>query len=100
NVRTIKSVPQKLSGKGWPEVLEVRGEVVIPKKDFERLNAEQLERGQRLFANPRNAAAGSLRQLDPRVSAARPLAFFPWGLGELSKPIGARHSQVAERLGK
>ena len=98
NVRTIKSVPQKLSGKGWPEILEVRGEVVIPKKDFERLNAEQLERGQRLFANPRNAAAGSLRQLDPRVSAARPLAFFPWGLGDLSKPIGTRYSQATKHL--
>jgi DNA ligase (NAD+) len=98
NVRTIKSVPQRLSGKGWPDVLEVRGEVVIPKKDFERLNAEQLERGQRLFANPRNAAAGSLRQLDPRVSAARPLAFFPWGLGALSQPIGTRYSQATKRL--
>ena len=100
NVRTIGTVPQRLPGKDWPEIVEVRGEVVIPKKDFARLNAEQLERGQKLFANPRNAAAGSLRQLDPRVSAARPLAFFPWGLGELSKPIGARHTQVAERLRK
>jgi DNA ligase (NAD+) len=100
NVRTIGTVPQRLPGKDWPEVVEVRGEVVIPKKDFARLNAEQLERGQKLFANPRNAAAGSLRQLDPRVSGARPLAFFPWGLGELSKPIGARHTQVAERLRK
>src|SRR6185436_10342212 len=98
NVRTIKSVPQKLSGKGWPEVLEVRGEVVIPKKDFERLNAEQLERGQRLFANPRNAAAGSLRQLDPRVSASRPLAFFPWGLGEQSQPVATRYAEVTRRL--
>ena len=98
NVRTIRTVPQKLSGKGWPEILEVRGEVVIPKKGFERLNAEQLERGQRLFANPRNAAAGSLRQLDPRVSAARPLAFFPWGLGELSQPIATRYSEVTRRL--
>ena len=98
NVRTIRSVPQKLSGKGWPEILEVRGEVVIPKKGFERLNAEQMERGQRLFANPRNAAAGSLRQLDPRVSAGRPLAFFPWGLGEVSKPIAPRYSEVTRRL--
>jgi len=100
NVRTIGTVPQRLAGKDWPEIVEVRGEVVIPKKDFARLNAEQLECGQKLFANPRNAAAGGLRQLDPRVSAARPLAFFPWGLGEVSKPIGARHTQVAERLGK
>ena len=98
NVRTIKTVPQRLAGKGWPEVLEVRGEIVIPKKDFERLNAEQLERGQRLFANPRNAAAGGLRQLDPRVSAARPLAFFPWGVGEAARPIGTRYSEVVKHL--
>ena len=98
NVRTIKTVPGKLSGRGWPDVLEVRGEIVIPKKDFERLNAEQLERGQRLFANPRNAAAGSLRQLDPKVSASRPLAFFPWGLGEQSQPIATRYSQVTKQL--
>jgi DNA ligase (NAD+) len=58
NVRTIGTVPQRLPGKDWPEIVEVRGEVVIPKKDFARLNAEQLERGQKLFANPRNAAAG------------------------------------------
>ncbi len=62
----------------------MRGEIVIPKKDFERLNAEQLKQGGKLFANPRNAAAGSLRQLDPRVTATRPLSFFPWGLGEVA----------------
>lgn len=98
NVRTIKTVPLRLQGEGWPGVLEVRGEVVIPKKDFARLNAEQLERGEKMFANPRNAAAGSLRQLDPRVSASRPLAFFPWGLGELARPVAKRHSEVVERL--
>ncbi len=85
NVRTIKTVPLHLQGKGWPDVLEVRGEVVIPKKDFERLNAEQLKQGGKIFANPRNAAAGSLRQLDPRITAARPLSFFPWGLGQTSE---------------
>jgi len=84
NVRTIKTVPLHLQGKGWPETVEVRGEVVIPKKDFERLNAEQLKQGGKIFANPRNAAAGSLRQLDPRVTASRPLSFLPWGLGETS----------------
>lgn len=98
NVRTIRSVPLRLAGKGWPQLLEVRGEVVIPIKDFERLNAEQLERGQKVFANPRNAAAGGLRQLDPRVSAARPLRFFPWGLGEASQPVAPRYSEVAARL--
>jgi DNA ligase (NAD+) len=83
NVRTIRTVPLKLHGKGWPKLLEVRGEIVIPKKDFEKLNAEQLKTGGKVFANPRNAAAGSLRQLDPRITAARPLSFFPWGLGEV-----------------
>jgi DNA ligase (NAD+) len=98
NVRTIRSVPLRLLGKGWPKVLEVRGEVVIPKKDFERLNAEQLARGERVFANPRNAAAGSLRQLDPRITAARPLAFFPWGLGETSEAVAKRYSEVVQHL--
>ncbi len=98
NVRTIRTVPLHLQGKGWPRVIEVRGEVVIPKKDFERLNAEQLKRGEKVFANPRNAAAGSLRQLDPKVTAARPLAFFPWGLGEVSAPVGKRYSEVVTRL--
>src|SRR6266566_922263 len=83
NVRTIKTVPLRLHGSGWPTVLEVRGEVVIPKADFERLNDEQLARGGKVFANPRNVAAGSLRQLDPKITASRPLRFFPWGLGDV-----------------
>ncbi len=98
NVRTINTVPLRLHSKGWPRVLEVRGEVVIPIADFKRLNAEQLKRGDKVFANPRNAAAGSLRQLDPRVTAARPLSFFPWGLGETSTSIGRRYSEIARRL--
>ncbi len=98
NVRTIRAVPLRLHGGGWPSILEVRGEVVIPKKDFERLNADQLKRGEKIFANPRNAAAGSLRQLDPRVTAGRPLSFFPWGLGEASAPVGKRYSEVAKHL--
>jgi DNA ligase (NAD+) len=98
NVRTIKTVPLHLQGKGWPDVLEVRGEVVIPKKDFERLNAEQLKQGGKIFANPRNAAAGSLRQLDPRITAARPLSFFPWGMGQASKPIAPRYSEAVKHL--
>jgi DNA ligase (NAD+) len=100
NVRTIKTVPLRLQGKDWPKVVEVRGEVVIPKKDFERLNAEQLKQGAKIFANPRNAAAGSLRQLDPRVTAARPLSFFPWGLGEVSEPVARRYSEVSKHLGE
>jgi len=98
NVRTIRTVPLQLEGAGWPTVLEVRGEVVIPKKDFARLNAEQVDRGGKVFANPRNAAAGSLRQLDPRITAARPLAFFPWGLGEASAPIAKTYSELVGRL--
>ena len=98
NVRTIRTVPLRLQGEGWPRVLEVRGEVVIPKDDFRRLNDERLARGEPPFANPRNAAAGSLRQLDPKVTAARPLAFFPWGFGELSEPIAESHAQALERL--
>jgi DNA ligase (NAD+) len=98
NVRTIKTVPLRLHGRGWPAVLEVRGEVVIPKKDFEQLNAEQARRGEKVFANPRNAAAGSLRQLDPRVTATRPLAFFPWGLGEVSTSFATRHSTVVKHF--
>ena len=98
NVRTIRTVPLRLQGEGWPRVLEVRGEVVIPKDDFRRLNEERLARGEPPFANPRNAAAGSLRQLDPKVTAARPLAFFPWGFGELSEPIAGSHSAALARL--
>ena len=98
NVRTIRTVPLKLQGQGWPKVLEVRGEVVIPKKEFEKLNAEQLKRGDKIFANPRNAAAGSLRQLDPKITAARPLAFFPWGLGEVSEPVARKYSEAVRRL--
>ncbi|MGQ0658176.1 MAG: NAD-dependent DNA ligase LigA [Chromatiales bacterium] len=98
NVCTIKTIPLRLHGGRWPAVIEVRGEVVMPKKDFERLNREQLQRGGKVFANPRNAAAGSLRQLDPRVTAVRPLSFFPWGLGEVSAPFAERYSEVATQL--
>jgi DNA ligase (NAD+) len=83
NVRTIPSIPLRLMGEDWPEVLEVRGEIFMPKKGFERLNARQRERGERPFANPRNAAAGSLRQLDPAITARRPLAMFCYGVGEV-----------------
>lgn len=100
NARTINTIPLRLRESGWPEVLEVRGEVVIPIDAFKRLNAEQLKRGNKVFANPRNAAAGSLRQLDPRITASRPLTFVPWGLGETSAPVGERYSRVTQQLRK
>lgn len=86
NIRTLRSVPLKLRG-DYPAVLEVRGEVLINRADFEHLNEVQRAHGDKLFVNPRNAAAGSLRQLDPRVTAQRPLRFFGYGWGEV---IGAR----------
>ena len=98
NVRTIRNVPLQLTGKDWPELLEVRGEVVIPVAAFRRLNGERLRAGENPFANPRNAAAGSLRQLDSRVTAKRPLAYFPWGWGESSVSLGESHIAVMERL--
>jgi len=82
NVRTIKAIPLKLRGKA-PAVLEVRGEVFMYRADFDKLNARQAEAGEKTFVNPRNAAAGSLRQLDPRITAKRPLSFFAYGIGEL-----------------
>ena len=98
NARTINTLPLHLRGTGWPNVLEIRGEVVIPKPAFERLNEERLARGENIFANPRNAAAGSLRQLDARITAQRPLSFFPWGLGEVSGILATDYSKVVAFL--
>lgn len=81
NVRTIDSIPLKLMGDNYPAVLEVRGEVYMPRAGFEALNARQREKGEKSFANPRNAAAGSLRQLDPRITATRPLTMYSYGVG-------------------
>ena len=90
NLRTIRAIPAKLNVQNPPQLLEVRGEVLMLKRDFEKLNANQEKLGAKLFANPRNAAAGSLRQLDPNITAKRPLHFFAYGLGELitSEAIG------------
>lgn len=82
NVRTIRAVPLRLSGENLPAVIEVRGEVLMLKKDFARLNEEQAARDQKTFANPRNAAAGSLRQLDSRITATRRLTFFAYGVAQ------------------
>lgn len=81
NVRTIADIPHRLEGEGWPDVLEVRGEVFLPVEGFEQVNTAQVEAGKEPFANPRNAAAGSLRQKDPRVTAQRPLGMLIHGFG-------------------
>ncbi|WP_447939772.1 NAD-dependent DNA ligase LigA [Pseudoxanthomonas mexicana] len=81
NLRTIKAIPLALRGTGWPAVLEVRGEVYMPRADFEKYNEQARKHGGKVLANPRNGAAGSLRQLDPRITAQRPLAFFAYGTG-------------------
>ncbi|GAB2605800.1 NAD-dependent DNA ligase LigA [Nitrincola alkalisediminis] len=81
NVRTIRNIPLKLQGDDWPEWLEVRGEIYMPKQGFEALNQQALLSGDKLFVNPRNAAAGSLRQLDPKITAQRPLEFCAYSTG-------------------
>ncbi len=96
NARTISDIPQKLAAA--PAVLEVRGEVYISHADFAALNAEAARSGGRSFANPRNAAAGSLRQLDPRVTAQRPLKFLAHGFGELSEPLAQTQFDALMRL--
>lgn len=84
NIRPIQSIPLKLFGEDWPPIVEVRGEVFMSKRAFNRLNAQQSAMGAKLFANPRNAAAGTLRQLDSKISAQRQLSFFIYGWGQLS----------------
>lgn len=98
NVRTVRNIPLKLQGSGWPATLEVRGEVFMSKAGFERLNAAQLESGGKTFANPRNAAAGSLRQLDSKITASRPLEFCCYGLGQVSADIADTHIGNLEQL--
>ncbi len=83
NLRTIKSIPLKLMTDNPPSIIEVRGEVIMNKDDFEKLNRERLQHGEQLFANPRNAAAGSVRQLDPNITAKRPLRMFAYGTGRV-----------------
>ncbi|MFN8849528.1 MAG: NAD-dependent DNA ligase LigA, partial [Inhella sp.] len=102
NIRTICQIPLRLqapAGAALPAVLEVRGEVYMRRDDFERLNERQRERGDKTFVNPRNAAAGAVRQLDPAIAAQRPLSFFAYGLGEVAGwMVPARHSQVLDAL--
>ena len=96
NARTITDIPQIIEGA--PDVLEVRGEVYMRHSDFQALNARQAEKGAKLFANPRNAAAGSLRQLDAAITKARPLRFFAYAWGELSAPLASHQSAAIARL--
>ena len=97
NLRTLDGVPKEISGE-VPDVLEVRGEVYMRKDDFAALNQRQQENGAKVFANPRNAAAGSLRQLDTAVTAARPLSLFAYAWGEISAPLAETHAGFIERL--
>ena len=96
NARTISDIPRTIEGA--PDVLEVRGEVYMRHSDFQALNARQAEKGAKLFANPRNAAAGSLRQLDAAITKERPLRFFAYAWGELSAPLASHQSAAIARL--
>ncbi|MGH6909081.1 MAG: NAD-dependent DNA ligase LigA, partial [Phenylobacterium sp.] len=98
NVRTISEIPKRLAGSGWPDVIEVRGEVYLGHAGFEALNAAATEAGQKTYANPRNAAAGSLRQIDSKITAARPLRFFAYAWGLLSGPFAETQWEALQKL--
>jgi len=101
NVRTIKAIPLVLlGGDKTPDVLEVRGEVYMPTRAFVELNRLRAEAGEPIFANPRNAAAGSLKLLDAKITAARNLAFFAYSIGELSEPLAEEHWKTLQRFKK
>jgi DNA ligase (NAD+) len=98
NLRTVRAIPLRLRGAKPPAALEVRGEVIMYKADFERINARQRERGEKEFVNPRNTAAGALRQLDPKMTAERPLRFFAYGVGDAGGLPFRRHSELLSWL--
>lgn len=98
NIRTVRNVPLRLKGKNFPKVLEVRGELLISRVDFERLNVQQEKQGGNMFANPRNAAAGSLRQIDSAVTATRPLQFFAYGIGRCEGRNFHFQSEIIDEL--
>ena len=101
NVRTIRNIPLSLRGDNYPQRLEVRGEVIMTRDGFAELNTKQAKEGKKVFANPRNAAAGSLRQLDSRITAARPLLFFAYSLGLVEhpqQPLATTHSGRLQQL--
>jgi DNA ligase (NAD+) len=99
NLRTLRSLPKRLKGKA-PALIEIRGEVFMMKADFLALNTAQEAAGQRMFANPRNAAAGSLRQLDARITAGRPLSLFAYAMGEASEAVAPSHWGYLQQLDK
>ncbi len=99
NIRTLASVPKQLADEGWPEVIEIRGEVYMERTGFFALNEERVAAGETVFANPRNSAAGSLRQLDPSITARRPLKFFAYAWGEASAPFARTHAEALAKFG-
>jgi DNA ligase (NAD+) len=99
NAKTIKAIPLRLRGENYPSVLEVRGEVFMPKADFDKLNQKQAAKGEKIFANPRNAAAGSLRQLKSRVTSQRPLSFFSYAIGAVEGvELPKSHNEILNLL--
>ena len=98
NLKTIKDIPQALKGKGVPKTVDVRGEVYMERKAFEELNARQIASGEKAYVNPRNTAAGSLRQLDPEITAGRPLRFFAYAWGEAEPRSWKTHSDYLKLL--
>jgi DNA ligase (NAD+) len=96
NVRTVRDVPKRVNAKDFPDVFEIRGEIYMSHEDFARINEKQIQIGDRVFANPRNVAAGSLRQLDPAITASRPLRFFAYSWGETSKLPGTTQWEVLQ----
>ncbi len=101
NVRTIPSIPLQLRGEDWPALLEVRGEIYMPRAGFDRLNEAARQRGDKPFVNPRNAAAGSLRQLDPRITAQRPLELCAYGIGVVEgADLPLTHNQMLQQLNR
>jgi DNA ligase (NAD+) len=98
NVRTIDDIPKSLAGAGWPDEIEIRGEVYLGHEAFAKINAAAVEAGTKTYANPRNAAAGSLRQIDPKITATRPLSFFAYAWGLLSGPFAQTQSEALAKL--
>ena len=99
NLRTLSEIPKRLKGAGWPEVIEVRGEIYLGHQEFADLNAAAEAQGQRTYANPRNAAAGSLRQIDAKITAQRPLRFFAYAWGLISAPFAETQWEALQKLG-